>query len=226
MKRHKVFSSIAKKQIVAVTGLALIGFIIAHLAGNLFIYGGPDVFNAYAEELAHFRPALYVVEYALLAVFIIHIWVTALLVLENIKARGGLRRYAVDKPVGNRSLATRLMPYSGTYILLFVLWHLLDFTFIDHDGPRSYIAGKSYGLYGVVVNSFADPAHSFLYIVAMCFLGLHLAHGAQSCAQTFGFNHPKYTPAIKKFSRYFAVLIVIAYSSIPLYVLFIMGTRT
>ena len=215
-------SSITKKQIIALTGLLLIVFIIGHLAGNLFIYGGPEAFNGYAEKLEKLRPVLNIMEYALLFVFVIHILLTVLVVIENIKARGGLKRYAVDKSVGDRSWATRLMPYTGTYILLFIVWHLFDFTFADHNGVRSYIAGKSYGLYGVVVNSFVDPLHSVLYVIAMCFLGLHLSHGTESLVQTFGFNHPRYTPAILKLSRCFALLIVIAYSSIPLYVFFLL----
>jgi len=209
-------SSITKKQIVALTGLVLIIFVIAHLAGNLFIYGGPGAFNGYAEHLEDLGILLNMAEYTLLAVFVIHIWTTVLLVLENIKARGGLKRYAVNKPVGNRSLATAIMPYSGTYLLLFVLWHLFDFDLADQAGPRSLIAGKSYGLYGIVVNSFSDPLHSALYIIAMCFLGLHLAHGVESTVQTFGLRNP---PAFQKFSRYFAFLMVIGYSSIPVYIL-------
>lgn len=209
-------SSITKKQIVALTGLGLILFVIAHLAGNLFIYGGPVAFNGYADKLEGLGLFLKAAEYGLLLVFLTHIWLTASLVYENIKARRGLKRYAVDKPVGERSLATRLMPYSGTYLLLFIVWHLFDFDFADDTGVRSMIAGKSYGLYGVVVNSFANPLHSVLYIIAMCFLGLHLAHGVESTFQTLGLRNP---PAFKKFSRYFAVLVAAAFSSIPVYVL-------
>jgi succinate dehydrogenase / fumarate reductase, cytochrome b subunit len=217
------FSSITKKQIVALTGVLLIFFVIAHLAGNLFIYGGPAIFNAYADKLDSLRPFLNLGEYVLLLVFVIHILVTAILVTENIKARRGLlKRYAVDKPVGNRSWATRLMPYSGTYILLFVIWHLLDFTFINHDGPRSFIAGKSYGIYGIVVNSFADPLHSILYVIAVCFLGLHLSHGVESFLQTWGYNRTKYWSMAVGVSQFFALAMVLGYSSIPLYVLFIL----
>jgi succinate dehydrogenase / fumarate reductase, cytochrome b subunit len=210
-------SSITKKQIVALTGLMLIVFVIAHLAGNLFIYGGAQAFNAYADKLDHLRPLLNVGEYTLLAVFLIHIWFTGLLIGDNIKARGGFNRYAVEKPVGNRSIATKLMPYTGTYILLFVVWHLFDFTFTDHLGARAYIGGTNYGLYGIVVNAFKDPVHSLLYIVAMCCLGLHLAHGTESTVQTFGLNNTKF---IQKASRYFAAAMVIGYSSIPVYVMY------
>ena len=76
-------SSITKKQIVAVTGLLLILFVISHLAGNLLIYGGPRVFNGYVEFLDGLRPAFNLVEYALLLVFVVHICTTALVVFEN-----------------------------------------------------------------------------------------------------------------------------------------------
>ena len=216
------FSSITKKQIVALTGLLLVLYVVLHLAGNLLIYGGPMVFNGYAKKMAGFGPMLRMAEYGLLAAFLVHIWFTVLVVWENIQARGGLGRYAVDKPVGNRSLATRLMPWTGTYLLIFVLWHIFDFQFSNHGGPRSLINGQSYGLYGVVVNSFADPVHSLLYIAAMCFLGLHLAHGVESCLQTFGMKNPGYAPAVNRFSRYFAVVMVLGYISIPLYVMFVL----
>lgn len=213
-----VQSSIGKKQIVASTGLLLILFVIGHLAGNLLIYLGPEVFNAYAEKLRHLRPGLYLVESALLAVFVVHLWLTALLVLENRAARPV--GYTVHKAVGERSWATRLMPYTGTVILAFVVWHLLDFTFIDHHGPRSILAdGKSYELYGVVYNSFSEPFHGLLYIVAMMAVGFHLSHGIQSFIQTFGFNHPRYTVLVRRLSNGLGLFIALAFSSIPVYIL-------
>ena len=212
-------SSITKKQIVAVTGLALVFFIIMHLAGNLFIYGGPDAFNGYAKKLRSFGPVLWMMRAGLLAVFLIHVFVTYLLVLENIKARGP-KRYQVDgQPL---SWAQRLMPYSGAYLFFYIIWHLLDFTFIDQHGPFSFINGRSYGLYGVVVNAFVDPLHGLLYIIAMCFLGLHLAHGVESFIQTLGFNHARWARGLKCFSGYFALAVAAGYSSIPVYVYFIL----
>lgn len=209
-------SSIGKKQIVAVTGLLLIGYVIVHLAGNLFIYAGPDVFNGYAKKLASYRPYLYIIEVGLALIFLIHIFTTYLLVLENIKARGP--HYKLYRPV-QRSLSTRLMSYSGFIVLVFVICHLLDFTFIDHEGPRSILSdGQSYGLYGVVYNAFFDPLHSGFYIVAMIAVGLHLSHGVESFFQTFGWSDSRLT-AIKGWSNAFAILITFLYSSIPIYVL-------
>ena len=211
-------SSISKKQTVALTGLTLNLFVVGHMAGNLFIYGGPAAFNGYAKKLAGLRPGLYLIELGLAWIFLIHLHTTLLLVLENIKARG--TPYAVTTDVGNRSIATKLMPYTGSVIFAFVLWHLLDFTFTDHHGPRSILAdGQSYGLFGVVYNSFKDPIHSLLYILAMLAVGLHLSHGIQSFFQTYGFNHPAYTPLIKKFSETVAFVIAAIYISIPIAVM-------
>lgn len=212
-------ASITKKQIVAVTGLALVLFIIAHLAGNLFIYGGPEAFNGYAKKLRGFGALLWVARGGLLVIFLTHVSVTYLLVLENIKARGP-KRYQVENPP--LSWAQRLMPYSGAYLFFYVIWHLLDFTFIDQHGPLSFIHGRSYGLYGVVVNAFAEPLHGLLYIMAMCFLGLHLAHGVESFIQTLGFRHARWAQGLKSFSGYFALAIAVGYSSIPVYVYFIL----
>ncbi len=211
-------SSIGKKQIVALTGLILIGFVIVHLAGNLFIFGGPEVFNAYAKKLASLRPGLFVIEFVLLFVFLVHLYVTALLILQNFKARS--IHYHVEKSQGERSLATRLMPHTGTIILLFVIWHMIDFTFVDHQGARSILKdGKSYGLYGVVYNAFSQPLHSLFYILAMIAVGLHLNHGIESFVQTFGFSHPSYFPFIKRLSHFLAFLVTVGYSTIPLFVL-------
>lgn len=209
-------SSIGKKQIVAVTGLLLISFVVVHLAENLLIYAGPAIFNKYVTFLQGLRPGLYLVEFLLLLIFIVHIWFTALVVWENINARKN--RYVVYQPRGERSLATRLMPYTGTAILAFVIWHLLDFTFIDHHGPRSMINGESLGVYGVVYNSFADPIHGGLYILAVTAVGFHFMHGVQSFFQTFGFRHPKYTPVIRVVSTMLGVLIAVGFSTIPVYV--------
>jgi len=210
-------SSIAKKQTVAITGFLLILFIITHLGGNLFIYAGADVFNSYAHKLHSLGPLLLIPRFILFTIFLIHIFVIHILVIQNIKARGGFKRYAIDQAVGQRSFAERFMAWSGLYILVFVIFHILDFAAADQHGVRSFLYGKSYGLYGLVFNSFKDPIHGALYIVAVIFLGLHLSHGTQSIIQTCGFR-PKWEPFIQKCSDLFALIMVIGYSSIPVFV--------
>jgi len=215
-------SSIGKKQIVALTGLLLIFFVIGHLAGNLIIYLGPDAFNAYAKKLASLRPGLYLIEGGLLFIFCVHMYVTALLVWQNFTARK--TRYAVTHSTEQRSWAARTMSLTGPIVLAFVIWHLLDFTFIDKHGPESYLSdGKSYGLYGIVFNAFTDPIHSTLYIIAMIAVGLHVSHGVKSFIQTFGFNTHKLADYINTISVWFAIFVTFAYSSIPLYIMYLNG---
>jgi len=127
-------------------------------------------------------------------------------------------RYENISNQGRRSLATRTMTISGGIVLIFVIWHLLDFTLTDHHGPRSFINGESLGLYGVVYNSFASPLHCLLYIIAMVAVGSHLTHAVESFCQTFGFNHPRYFFKIKNFSRVFAAAVIVGYSSIPIWI--------
>ncbi len=218
-------SSIGRKQIVATTGLLLILFLLGHLAGNLLIYLGPDVYNQYSKKLISLRPGLYFIEFALLGVFITHMWFTAILVIENIKARGE-RRYANSKSLVKSTWVSRLMPYTGTVIVVFVVTHLMDFTFKAHVGPNSMVNGVDLGLYGLVFNTFKNPLHSLWYVIAISCLGFHLAHGIQSFIQTFGFNHPAATPFVKKISNLLAVTLVILYCSIPIYVLFFLKSAT
>lgn len=212
-------TSIGKKQIVAITGLALILFLIGHLAGNLFIFMGPEAFNGYAKKLVGLRPGLYFIEFGLALIFFIHIYFTAAIVRENIKARG--QSYAVTNPKGNRKLSTKIMPFTGFVIFAFVIYHLMDFTFTDHHGVNSILSdGESYGLYGVVYNAFQDPFHSLFYILAMFCIAFHLNHGIESFFQTYGLNHPKYFSKIQTASRALALIIAGGFSAIPLCIYF------
>ena len=91
-------TSIGKKQIVASSGLFLILYVIVHLAGNLFIYAGPKAFNGYADKLASLRPALSFIEVGLLLIFLVHIYFTVLLAIENRRPSGALRKYQQSGP--------------------------------------------------------------------------------------------------------------------------------
>ena len=210
-------SSIGRKQIVAVTGLLLIGYLIIHLAGNFLLYFGPELFNKYAETLGSLRPGLTFIEIGLLLVFISHIYVTSTLVLENIRARS--TDYTVKRNQGERSWATRLMPFTGTFLLAFVIWHIYDFSLVDKHGVRSFMYGKSYGLYGIVYNSFVNPMHSTMYIIAMFCLGFHLWHGVESFMQTFGWNDAKRMYTVRTISQWFAAAMTLGFSSIPVYIM-------
>ncbi len=211
-------SSIGKKQVVAITGLCLVLFVTRHLAGNLFIYGGPEAYNHYAEKLASLRPFLYLIELGLTFIFCIHMYFTFLLVRDNMRARPV--KYVVYTPSEKRSLATRLMPLTGTIILVFIIWHLIDFTFVNHQGLNAMIANQDFGIYGIVYNAFANPIHGLFYIIAMVALGFHLSHAIQSIAQTFGSN--KFGAGrIQKVSNIIGLSIATIFSSIPIFIFYL-----
>lgn len=211
-------TSIGRKQLVATTGLLLILFICGHLVGNLLFFGGPDLYNGYAAFLAHLRPGLYIIEAILALIFLSHIFITYFLVYKNICARPV--GYKIMTPKADRSFAAQIMPYTGSIILAFIIYHLWDFTFTVHEGAQSILRdGKNYGLYGLVYNCFSDWVHSTFYIIAMACIGFHLSHGVESLCQTYGFNHPKYAGKVRFASNLFGIVVGWGFSAIPVYVL-------
>lgn len=215
--RNYIRSSVFKKQIVAVTGLMLVGFIIVHMGGNLIIFAGPEAFNKYAEALRATPLLLWFARAGLLTAVIVHIFFTVQLVLENRRARGD--RYEVYSTFGSTSFAKRTMIYTGLLIFFFVFLHLYDFTFTPKDTPKSDISGIPHQLYGLVWNSFLAPWRSIVYILAVCAVGLHLSHGIQSFFQTLGTNDDHVGPTIIKISRVIGLIVAVGFSSIPIYVL-------
>jgi succinate dehydrogenase / fumarate reductase cytochrome b subunit len=200
------WSSIGKKLMMAVTGIGFIGFLIGHLAGNLFIYGGKDAFNAYAEHLHSLGPLLTLVEAGLIVFVIIHVLTGVTLFWENLKARPV--RYSVDKRAGGRTVGSATMPYTGILILVFVIFHLYNFTFSDKSQTT---------IYEIVSSAFSHPGYVLLYIVAMIIVAFHVSHGLWSAFQTIGASHPKYMPFIMKASIAFSLIIGIGFGFIPIY---------
>ncbi|MDA1354090.1 MAG: succinate dehydrogenase cytochrome b subunit [bacterium] len=212
--------SIRKKQIIAVTGVMLFGFLLAHLSGNFLIFKGPEALNAYAQFLHDLGPVLWGMRIGLIAAFVLHMFFTALVVVENVKARKA--RYAVTKDQGeHRTLLVRLMPYTGVTIFAYLIFHLLDFTFVEKTG---FINGVDYGLYGLVVNTLSNPIHGGLYIIAMLAIGVHLAHAMQSVVQTFGFANKCIRPKLVQASMVIGFGIALAYCAIPIYLISCAGS--
>jgi succinate dehydrogenase / fumarate reductase cytochrome b subunit len=122
-------SSIGKKLMMAITGLSFCGFLAAHLAGNLTIYGGKEAFNGYAEHLHSLGPLLTVAELGLLTCFLVHVITGRDPFSANLKARPV--RYAVNKTAGGRTFGSATMPYTGALLLAFIVFHLINFHFVD-----------------------------------------------------------------------------------------------
>jgi succinate dehydrogenase / fumarate reductase, cytochrome b subunit len=199
-------SSIGKKLMMALTGLAFCGFLVAHLAGNMTIFAGPDAFNRYAETLKGLGAIVILLEIGLIAFAIIHIFTGLTLFYQNLKARPV--RYSVNKSAGGRTIGSATMPYTGIVLLFFVVIHLLNFTFVDKTGTT---------ISQIVSSAFERPAYILFYIASMIVLAVHVSHGLWSTFQTIGANHPKYMPAIWVLSITFALAIGIGFGMLPIY---------
>ncbi|MDP3541580.1 MAG: succinate dehydrogenase cytochrome b subunit [Elusimicrobiota bacterium] len=204
-------SSIGKKIMVAAAGVLLCGFLVAHLLGNLLMFVGGETFNRYAEALVS-NPLLPLAEAGLVGLFLIHIVLSVRATLANRAARP--EGYQVYTGKGARTPGSRTMALTGTLILVFVIIHVATLKY-QLGGP------KGVDLFAHVLGWFANPWYSIFYVLAVGGVGLHLSHGVQSAIQTFGFNHPRYTPLIRKAGLAFAFLIFAGFASLPVYFGFI-----
>ncbi len=202
-------TSIGKKLMMAVTGVSFIGFLAAHLAGNLTLYAGADAFNGYAAKLHAYDALLRVAEFGLLTLFAVHVVCGLVLFWQNYKSRPV--RYAVNRSAGGKTIGSATMPYTGVLILLFVIFHLVNFSFVDKTGTT---------IYQIVSNAFANPVYVGLYVLAMLVVAVHVSHGFWSLFQTFGLNHPKYMPAITVCGLVLSVVFAVGFGFLPIYVAF------
>jgi succinate dehydrogenase / fumarate reductase cytochrome b subunit len=203
-------SSVGKKILMAVTGLCLIGFLAVHLLGNVMAFAGAEAFNGYAAKLHSLQPYLSVFNLGLATLGLVHIVVGTILFFENLKARP--RRYNVYKNPGGRTIGSNTMPYTGILILIFVIFHLLKFTFVDKSVTP---------IYQQMSAAFANPGWVFLYVAAIVIVAVHISHGFWSMFQTFGMNNPRYLPLIMKLGLLVTLVFGIGFGILPIYLLII-----
>lgn len=214
-------SSLAKKYWMALTGLFLSIFLVAHLAGNLVLLGGEASaadFNAYAEFMTTF-PLVKIISYLLYSSILFHAIDGIVLTIQNRKARPV--KYHYENPSANSGWASRNMAFLGTIVLLFIVGHMATFWWRMKFGEMPVDALGQKDLYTVVATYFTTASTALLnvglYVVAMIAIGFHLWHGFQSAFQSLGVNHPKYSPVIKKAGKIFAVVIPALFAIIPIY---------
>jgi succinate dehydrogenase / fumarate reductase cytochrome b subunit len=204
-------ATIVRKAVIAVTGLAMFGFVTGHLLGNLQVFLGPERLNAYAAFLKSNTEVLWGARIGLLVCLFAH--VIATIQLWQLKNQARPVSYA-KKNNSHSSLASRTMYYSGPVILAFVIYHLLHFT-VGAVHPHF----SEQDVYSNVVYGFLQWPVALAYIVAVGLLCVHLSHGIWSMFQSLGFSHPRYTPMIKRGAKVIAILYFLGYASIPVGVL-------
>ena len=212
-------SSIGKKWLVAITGLIWVGYVIAHLVGNLQVFFGPGQINDYAAFLHSIPAGLWAARIVLIVALILHIVLTIKLTAENRTARP--ERYQ-KKAYVQATAAARTMMLSGPLILAFIIFHLLHLTTRDiYPDYQSWVdpLGRT-DVYRMLIAGFQSWLVSGFYVVAIVLLCLHLSHGFSSLLQTLGINSKRTMGLLSKGGRALAVLIAIGYISIPVAVLF------
>src|SRR5262249_53286143 len=158
----------------------LVSYLLIHIAGNLLIFFGPDVFNRYAYAMEVQNPTLPAIEIALLLVFLVHIYKTVTMFVGNQSARPV--RYEKKTYAGGasrKSFAASTMIVSGLWLLMFLLVHVKAFRF----SPDLPLAGGGRDLYQMELTTLANPVVVGFYIIPMIVVGLHLWHGASSAVQ-------------------------------------------
>lgn len=195
-------TNVGKKALVAVTGAILFGFVIAHLAGNLILFAGPDAYNAYAAGLKGNPPLLWGVRILLLVSLVVHVTLTVQLAGRNARARP--TPYQKPRKDLVTSYAARTMPLTGPLLFAYILFHLAHFT-----APGLSIGGNfdPSNVYMNVIQGFRVWWVSAIYIFANILLGLHLYHGGWSLFQSVGANHPKFNPWRKRGAIALALLV-------------------
>jgi succinate dehydrogenase / fumarate reductase cytochrome b subunit len=200
-------SSIGKKQVQAGTGLAFCVFVAVHLMGNLTIYAGKDSFLSYVDHLHSVEALVTLAEFGLIFFAVLHIGMGLYLFLENRRARPAA--YAVDKSAGGRTIGSRTAPYTGALILIFVIFHLIKFRFVDKMTINDFI---------ILSNTFSEFGFwTLFYIAGVIVVAVHVSHGFWSGFQTLGLNHPKYSPWVERVGIIFSLILGIGFASIPVF---------
>jgi succinate dehydrogenase / fumarate reductase cytochrome b subunit len=209
------FSSITSKVIMALAGLFLVMFLLVHLGINLLLLAGDggQSFTAAAGFMAT-NPVIKVFEVVLFGGFLVHMIFGLIVSFRNRASRPV--RYQ-HKNLSETSPFSRYMFHTGIIVFVFLVLHFIDFYFVKVGlvAPPSGI--ERHDFYRRSLLLFADKGYSAIYLVSFLFLGFHLNHAIQAAFQTMGFNHSKYTAAVKMAGTAYSVLVAGGFMVIPLF---------
>ncbi|GAA4878374.1 succinate dehydrogenase cytochrome b subunit [Kitasatospora terrestris] len=210
-------SSVGKKAVMAVSGLLMLLYLVAHMLGNLKVFFGPRDIDGYAhwlrtlgEPVLHYGWFLWLARFVLLAAVLAHGTAAYQLSRRDRRARPQQYVHRRQRP----SYATRTMRWGGVILGLFIVWHILDLTTLTVNP-----AAEEGHPYRNVVASFSTWYGGGIYVVAMLALGLHIRHGFWSAAQTLGANNPRRDRALKAVANATALLLTAGFLSVPVAVM-------
>ena len=202
--RGRVFSSsVGTKLLIGATGLLLLVYLLIHIAGNLLVFFGPDVFNRYAYVMEA-NPLLPLVEIGLLLVFLMHVYKTVRMFFGNRQARPvGYQRKRYAGGPSRKTIASSTMIFSGLWLLVFIVMHARAFRF----APEYPWPGGGRDLYRQEMDNLSNPLVVAFYVLSMAVVGSHLWHGVSSAFQSLGVGQSRWTPRLLVAGKVIAVLI-------------------
>jgi succinate dehydrogenase / fumarate reductase cytochrome b subunit len=204
-----LFSSVAKKFVMALAGIFLLLFLPVHLSINLLLLKtDPDPFNKAAHFMATF-PVIRIVEILLISSILIHISWGVLLQIQN----------WISRPVGytarnkaKTSFFSKFMIWTGACILTYFIIHFFNFWFIR----LGFVPGNAEDFYGVAHTLFKIPAYNYIYLACFVLLGLHLFHAFTSAFQTLGLNHRIWNPVLKTLAWIYSIALPAGFAIISI----------
>jgi succinate dehydrogenase / fumarate reductase cytochrome b subunit len=207
-------SSVGKKAVMAVSGVFLLAFLVAHMVGNLHAFEGRESFNHYShwlrtlgEPVLPGRGFLWIMEVTLAVAVIAHMASAVVLWRQAKLARPVAYQHQARV---QQSYASRTVRWGGVIIALYVVWHLLDMTFGAVNS-----AGRSATPFDRMVVSFSNPVITAFYVFALVTLGFHLQHGIWSALATLGLSNHRREPLLKLGATVVSALLVGGFLLVP-----------
>lgn len=208
-------SSVTRKVVMALSGLFLVLFLAQHFTINFTSVVAPDTFNTWSHFMGYNGIVQFLLQPILIAGVIVHFVMGIVLEIQNYRARP--IKYVKYDGSANSSWPSRNMIITGLVILAFLGLHFYDFWI--HEIDYKYISRSQEDptrYYEETVEKFGPIWRTVLYVISFVLLSLHLWHGFASSFQTIGWNN-KYTPAVKVFTKFYAILIPLGFIIIALY---------
>ncbi|GLF92799.1 succinate dehydrogenase cytochrome b subunit [Streptomyces yaizuensis] len=210
-------STVGKKTVMAVSGLIMLGYLVAHVVGNLKVFFGPEEFNAYGHWLRtmgapvlHREWALWGVRLLLVAAVVAH--AVSAYQLSRLDRRARPTAYVHRRR--RASYATRTMRWGGVIIALFIVWHILDLTTLTVNENAEH--GRPYEN---IVATFSTWYGNVIYLTAMIAVGLHVRHGFWSAAQTLGAGSARRDRALRATANGLALVLTAGFCAVPVAVM-------
>ena len=213
-------SSLGKKYVMALTGFFLVFFALAHMLGNLTTFGGSAGLNAYAEHLRAFPPVLWAFRALMAGAVVLHLFFGLTLYLQNKAARPV--DYACKKN-DRTTFSAQSMVWTGLLLLVFVVIHLVQFTFHGLLPSGAIIANTAEGhfnVFAMVATSLSSGGVTAFYLASVVVLLLHILHGTASFLQSLGATNENTFTAITTGGKCAAFVIALGFVLVPLSVLF------